>query len=174
MPWHFAAYLKLGERSMRQLAFLLALLPIHATASQKLGLEGLMNSAQQSPAPIELRRHLAADPSNRDALVRCKADKRWGLEEIESFFAAVQIQLREGKEIYLVFPSKYCPEFFGAHSIPFWIMERNADGSYRELLSSAEDVVEIRDRRTNGYRDVALQYGFEPSRTLRFDGRAYK
>lgn len=159
---------------MRQLALLLLLLPVYAMASQKLHLEGLMNSAQHSPAPIELRRHLAADPSNKDALVRCKAAKKWGLEEIESFFAAVQIPLHDGKETYLVFPSMYCPEFFGAHSIPFWIMERNADGSYRELLSSAEDVVEIRDRRTNGYRDIALKYGFDPSRTVRFDGQAYK
>lgn len=159
---------------MRQLVLLLLLLPAHGIASQKLHLEGLMNSAQHNPAPIELRRHLAADPSNKDALVHCKAQKKWGLEEIESFFAAVKIPLRDGKETYLVFPSMYCPSFFGAHSIPFWIMERNADGSYRELLSSAEDVVEISDRRTNGYLDIALRYGFDPPRTVRFDGRAYK
>jgi hypothetical protein len=156
---------------MRLLVLLLALLPFHAIGAQKFHLEGLMKAADQRLAPIELRKHLAV--SNRDSLLRCKAEKRWGLEEIGSFFAAVQIQLRQGSETYLVFPSRYCPEFFGAHSIPFWIMERNVDGTYRQLFWSAEDVVQISDRRTNGYRDLLLQYGFDPPRTARFNGQAY-
>ena len=158
---------------MRSLLALIFVLPLQVLAMQVFHLEKLMESAERHRAPADLRKHLAADPENRAALIRCKAEKRWNLDEIEEFFASIPLSLSVEKNSFLVFPAKHCPEFFGAHSIPYWIVERQVDGTYRELFWGTDDVVKVLDTRTKGYRDIAAQYGSDPPKSVRFTGTKY-
>jgi len=153
----------------------LVLLPIACLAGQEFSLGGLFDRPGGHVAPADLRRQMAAKPEMRESLLRCKAEKKWGLTEIELFFAATPLQLgpKETSQ-FLVFPATYCPGYFGAHSIPFWVMERLPDGTYRELFGGAADAVEVLDTRSHGYLDLATKYGYDRPVSLYFNGRDYR
>jgi hypothetical protein len=161
---------------MRTLLLLLApLFCITSFAGEKFDLVSMMRRSQDFPAPDALRKQLAADPDNHASLLRCKAEKKSDLDIVESFFAAVEVKLtKSGHRSFLMFPSTYCPEFFGAHSIPFWVMEETPNGTYIQLFWQVVDSVEILNSRNNGYRDIATRYGFEDYVIARFNGRIYK
>ncbi|MFM7313101.1 MAG: hypothetical protein ACKO0M_08050 [Cyanobium sp.] len=144
-------------------------LPASAGASETYDLERLMRAAVRYPAPRDLQQQLAS--RNRQALSACVAEHR--LRDVESFFAAVPISLsRAESRAFLVFPTQFCPGFFGGHSIPFWIMESTRNGTYLELLFSAEDALVIEASQTRGYRDITTRYG-RRSQLHRFNGETY-
>jgi len=140
-------------------------------------LANLSSSDGRYKAPEALAHQLAYDRYHRDALLECQADKRWKIQKIEDFFAAKPIDLAgKSHKTYLVFFASYCPPFFGAHAQPFWIMEEQANGTYKELLSDNQDEVQILDTRHNGYSDISTQYGNDEPVILRFDAslKAYR
>lgn len=158
----------------RLIPLLTLLLCLPSFAAEKFNLGELMAQAQKYPAPAKLRVQLASVPINHNALLRCKADKQWGLENIESFFAAKPIILTAKRNpIFIVFPTTYCPEFFGAHAISFWVMEQLPDGSYKELFYDSSDFLVIHNKKTNGYKDLSTLYGFDTVRFVHFDGKEY-
>lgn len=161
---------------MRVLYFICAIfLAEFSAAEETYSLEQLGNTAQQYPASSELRGYMLSLSDHRAELLRCKEEKRWGLENVADFFAAREIKLSDSPHpAYLVFPAKYCPAFFGAHAVAFWIVQKTPDEKYVELHSYVTDSVAILDKRTNAYRDIATTYGFEKPKRFRFNGKRYQ
>ncbi|MCP9917644.1 hypothetical protein [Cyanobium sp. ATX 6F1] len=153
----------------------LALLGASAARAQSYDLESLMRGSTRTPAPPALSRQLAADPEHRSALARCVADPSVGLRRAEAFFAALPMpRLAPSGAAWLVVPTRRCPAYFGGHSVPFWIVERRPDGVYSELMSGAEDGLEVPGSRTLGYADLRTRYGPRGRTLYRFDGAIYQ
>jgi hypothetical protein len=156
-------------------AICLLLIPLSCAASDVFQLDQLMKSADKNPAPPSLQKHMTTDRAMREALLACKKDPHWTLGEIEDFFAAKRVTIgAAGSKSWLVFPTTYCPTFFTNRSVPFWIMEQQADGSYRELYSASQDELELLASRSNGYRDLSAKRGFQPAVVIRFNGTTYR
>ena len=147
-------------------------------AKQLFNLEGLMNEGGEHPAPPALRAHMEQDPALQEDMTAVQEyiqENSWIEEDFESIFAATPITLSStGRPVYLVYPSMYCPVFVGGHAIAYWIMEQQPDGTYRNLLSGATDLVLVRDAQTLGYQDLATVYGLQTLSLYRFDGTSYQ
>ena len=166
--------LPMDTKSLRAFLLFVLIFPIVSFAETRLDLHKMMKNAGKYPASAELRKQMAAESDIHAALLRCNADKRWDINDIEEFFAAARIDVGlKGTTTYLVFPTKYCPEFFGAHTVPFWLMRRAHDGTYETLFSDATDEIRILDTRSHRYRDISLKYGFDDPVVYRFDGEGY-
>jgi hypothetical protein len=157
---------------MKRFLLLITLVPLQSWAAESYLIDKLMQQSSRYIAPVALRMQMAAE--NRPDLMRCQADERWHLGPIDSFFAAKRVDLAPGKETYLVFPAKFCPGFSGAHAIQFWVVEKQADGTYRELLSDTVDEVGIEGGRHHGYKDMWTVYGIDEHVRLQYDGQAYR
>lgn len=149
-----------------------------AEAKQLFNLEGLMTEGKEHPAPPALRAHMEQDPALQEdmqAVQEYVQEHSWIEEDFESIFAATPIALSStGRPVYIVYPATYCPVFVGGHAIAYWIMEQQPDGTYRNLLSGATDLVLVREAQTLGYRDLANVYGMQALSLYRFDGTAYQ
>lgn len=149
-----------------------------AEAKQLFNLEGLMTEGKEHPAPPALRAHLEQDPALQEDMQAVREYVQgysWIEEDFESIFAATPITLSStGHPVYIVYPSTYCPVFVGAHAIGYWIMEQQPDGTYRNLLSGATDIVLVLDAQTLGYQDLATVYGLQYLSLYRFDGTTYQ
>lgn len=151
---------------------LLLLAPASALWAQEFDLGVMKRGAASHVAPAGLRGHLAAEM--KPDLDRCIAEKEWGLTRGEDFFAAVQLSLGKPADLtYLVFPSTFCPAFFGASSVPYWIVSAESGGTYRTIRSGATHRVRVLRTRTHGFRDIEELYGEEPS-VFRYNGRDYR
>ena len=149
-----------------------------AEAKQMFNLEGLMIEGKDHPAPLALRAHMEQDPALQEDMQAVREYVQvnsWIEEDFESIFAATPITLSStGHPVYIVYPSRYCPVFVGGHAIAYWIMEQQPDGTYRNLLSGATDLVLVRDAQTLGYQDLATVYGMQALSVYRFDGTSYQ
>ena len=150
-------------------------------AKQTYNLEGLMDEGKNHPAPLALRIHLEQDPALQEDMKAVQEyiqerQEYGGIQEnYESIFAATSITLSSsGRPVYIAYPSMYCPVFVGAHAIWYWIMEQQPDGTYRNLLSGATDVVLVLDTKTLGCQDLATVYGMQTLSLYRFDGTTYQ
>lgn len=166
----------LGIATLLRVSLLLFFLtgspPLHA--GEVCNLEGMMNEeAEAFPVPESLFKQLVGYPNVHEGLISCQEDGR--IDNFKQALAAKPLTLStNGRPAYIVFPSKYCWEFRGAHAIWFWIMEQQTDGTYANLLSGADDSVEILDNETNGYRDILTRYGVQPPWLYRFNGSSYE
>jgi hypothetical protein len=135
-------------------------------------LERLVEKAAQHIAPAEIQQAMARIESTR---LRESAEvHQFSDRTLASYFSAVPIDLGDRRAVaYLVFPSRYSTAFFGAHAISYWLLERRSDGSFRVLLSGADDRIEILPQRSHGRFDINSFYGDSVSR-LRFDGNVYQ
>jgi hypothetical protein len=151
----------------------LALLPAALLAREVMPLERLMQSASRYPAPAALQAHMQTEL--RADLARCQSQEHYTTRQLARYFAARKLDLTKTREeVWLVFPSRYCAGLFGAHSVPFWLMQRLPDGRFLELLAGAEDAVEVLDQRHDGWRDIGLRYGQGAPAIHQFNGSRYE
>lgn len=143
-----------------------------ALSSQNYSLELLVESAPGNKAHESLQKAMEKI-TGKDFLECCK-EAEISISKSKTYFAAVRISINTGKsDVYLVFPSKYCPTFFGAHSISFWILRHQNNGNYENLYSGKSDGIKILKTKTNDFNDIQSWYG-DSFVTLKFDSQQNK
>jgi hypothetical protein len=157
---------------MRLHLILFFLLPAaSATASQIIELWPLVDASAIYPAPKEIQDTLVK--LEKESLASCQQDSGLPATQNGQFFSAKKISLGSGPgKYYLVFPSAPCTEYFGAHSVQFWLVAMGAGRTVKVLLSARQDGLRILSRRHRGMFDIQLRYNGEVQ-TLAFDGVKY-
>jgi hypothetical protein len=149
----------------------LACMASAAQARDEYILDKYYSGGRHQLATPALSRALLSEPVLQESLRRCAKAQGW--KDLESYFAVVPLHLGGERPAFLVYPAEYCMAMHGAHSIPFWIVEQTGAASYRELLAGVDDTVQVLDSRSEGYRDIAVIYGFDAPRVYRYDGTDY-
>jgi hypothetical protein len=140
--------------------------------AQEYGLENLNNEANKYVAPVDIQE--AMRKFAKTDFVDCTKQKKIEGSEYSTYFSAIPIGIDMHRQpSFLVFPSKYCYAFFGAHAIAYWIIIKNKDNQYKLLYEGRSDGVEILNSQTNGMKDIKSVYN-DSYIVLRFNGRKYK
>lgn len=157
---------------MRIVLFMaLLIMPISSFAETEFWLEQLTNNASQYTASADLQTSMAFFTNND--FKDCQNQLNLSPTVAAQYFASIPIQLStNGEPTLLVFPSKYCYSFFGAHSIQFWVVAQKPDKTYSLLLSAREDGIKILTNITNGYSDLKVYYGSDET-IYSFNGKSY-
>jgi hypothetical protein len=157
---------------MRFHPILFLLLPAaSATASQLIDLWPLVDASAIYPAPEKVQDTLVK--LEKESLASCWQDSGRSGTQNGQFFSAKKISLGSAPgKYYIVFPSAPCAEYFGAHSVQFWLVAMGAGRTVKVLLSARQDGLRILNRRHHGMFDIQLRYNDE-IQTLAFDGVKY-
>lgn len=96
---------------------------------------------------------------NKEDIEECLNRNTNNDRNINNYFNSIRINLGDKKyQYYLIFPSVYCDQFFGAHSTKYWILKKNKlDISI--LYTGNSDSLAILKTKTNGLFDLESSYG---------------
>lgn len=97
--------------------------------------------------------------------------------DVNELLAADNIDLDgDGVQDWLVYPAKYTPTFFGAHSIACWAFKGEKNGNHRLVLEGRHDLIRILRSTTKGMRDIELEYWAAEREVYRyvFNGSEYE
>ena len=155
---------------MRSWLALLALVPSVSIAGAQIRLWELVEGQSKTAAPASIQAVLAN--AERSRLADCISERTYHEDVLRTYFAAVPLPLAKASSTYLVYPSSPCTEFFGAHSVEFWLVEDHPDGNISILFNGRQDGLSVLRTSTRGHRDISLHYGSEES-ALRFNGQRY-
>jgi len=154
-----------------RLFLVLAFLPLSVHAGEQFWLERLSQNATAHRAPPALQREMAG--TEHKDVKDCQEQLGYTDERMANYFAAVRFRVADdSRPVFLVFPSGYCFAFFGAHSVEFWIVAQNRNGTFKKLLTARQDGVEILPSKRHGMHDLRSHYNNE-TRVYRFDGIIY-
>ena len=137
--------------------------------AQIYSLEPLVNEATKHPAPIEIQQKMYEIESKN--LQECLLYNQKMPKT--NYFSAIKIKIHPTKKSYLVFPSKYCKAFFGAHAIAYWLFCQNNKGKYVNVYSGKSDGIEIRKNKQSTFNNIESFYG-NSSIELTFDTEKFK
>jgi hypothetical protein len=155
---------------MKKILFFL-LIPYICFASNAYYFESLSNNASTHIAPADLQKAMVA--FTKDDFIDCKKQLNLSHQNSDKYFSAIPISISKAEaSVFLVFPSKHCFAFFGAHSVQFWIVSLDKNKQYNLLLSARQDGIEILSSFTNGFADLNLIYGNE-KQEYHFNGKIY-
>ncbi|CAN7286425.1 hypothetical protein [Polaromonas sp. LjRoot131] len=151
----------------------LFLIPL-AAAANPLYIEGLMNQKNKYPASAALKGFMANE--EKETLKFCLEDPERKLGRAENFFAAKRIPLGQpaGVAIYMVFPTQYCPMYFGASSMPYWLVKEMPDKQFSVLHSGTTHVVHLLPEKSHGLNAIMEQYGSTEKTYFYFDGVKFR
>ncbi|WP_417914486.1 hypothetical protein [Candidatus Electronema sp. JM] len=150
----------------------IAILSVSTAMAQVYGLEELTENADKNVASINLQIFMQ-NAVKRD-LQDCSSELHLTKRQRNMYFSSVTIPLdTHNRRSFLVFPSRDCGAFFGAHAVAYWIVSEDTSNKYRMLYKGMSDFVEI--MQTSSYRKKCLRsfYGVTYI-ILKFDGKKYK
>ncbi|MBY0238228.1 MAG: hypothetical protein K2X55_02830 [Burkholderiaceae bacterium] len=157
---------------MRLIPLLFALSPLPVVAAEVHLLWPLVDEAQRHVSPAAIQ--AAFSQSEQANLTRCSAEQGYTHLQVANYFSAIKVNLGPRKhKTYAVFPSLPCTDFFGAHSVRFWLVALDDQGKVSILLSAQQDSFEILGTVTRGVRDLKLRYNNEII-LMRFNGTKYE
>ena len=120
--------------------------------------EDLSSNASEYIAPADLQKAMAV--FTKDDFNDCKSQLNLSQKNASKYFSSIPISIsKTNVSTFLVFPSKNCYAFFGAHSVQFWIVSLDKNKQYSMLLSARQDGIEILLSFTNEFADINLIYG---------------
>jgi hypothetical protein len=140
--------------------------------AQSYSLEPLVDEASKHIAPARVQQAMREFEKKKfsDCVMQLQLSKSDQLQ----YFSSISISIGSSAENYfLVFPSKYCDAFFGAHAHAYWILCQDKLGHFKLLYSGRSDGLEILKTRSNGLKDLLSAYGFTFI-ILKYDGQSYK
>jgi hypothetical protein len=136
------------------------------------GLEELSDDADKHVATDDIQ--LAMRTFVKRDFIDCTKQTNIVAPEYYKYFSAIPIDINKKQQpSFLVFPSKYCRAFFGAHAIAYWIITKDKQNHYRLLYEGRSDGIEILNTYTKGMKDIRSDYG-NTYIILKFTGRKYK
>lgn len=143
-------------------------------AANPLYIEGLMNQKNKYPAPAALKGFMANE--EKGTLKFCLEDPERKLGRAENFFAAKRLPLGQPADvsIYMVFPTQYCPMYFGASSMPYWLVKQTPDKQFSVLHSGTTHVVHLLPEKSHGLNAIMEQYGRTEKTYYYFDGAKFR
>ncbi len=146
-------------------------LQLPALAGSVLWLEPLVDKAAVHVAPPAIQKAMAA--VLKADLTDCETQKHLTKQQVSKYFCSIPIDLGiNPNKAFLVFPSKYCYAFFGAHSIAFWVVTTSDDILFKVRFSGRHDGLEILESKHNGLFDLRV-HTLQGSALLYFDGSMY-
>jgi hypothetical protein len=157
---------------MHKLIPILFLLFPAMLSAQSYGIESLADSHKANIAAPTLQKFMksAVKQDFRD----CLHDAEISKSEAETYFGAVKIKLStKSFPCYVVFPSKYCMAFFGAHAIAYWLVAEDKPNHFRILYKGRSDGFDIKKSSSNGFYDFWSGYNQTYS-VWRFNGIKYQ
>jgi hypothetical protein len=140
--------------------------------AQIYGLEELNDKADKYVATADIQE--AMRRFVKEDFIDCTKQKNLKGDEYSNYFSAIPIEInKHNQQSFLVFPSKYCYAFFGAHAIAYWIITKNDQNQYKLLYEGRSDAVELLSTFTKGMKDLRSIYNYSFI-VLKFNGRKYK
>jgi hypothetical protein len=145
--------------SAKVLLFLLSMSIIFNSClfADSFSLEVLFNSADKNIAPKSIQ--LAMGEYEKDNLLNCCNEIELSPSKATLYFSAVKVNLQKDAVTYIVYPSKYCATFFGAHAISYWLLRENKNNTFSILYAGRSDGIKILPTVTNGYYEIESVYG---------------
>ncbi len=140
--------------------------------AQTYGLEELNDKADKYVATTDIQEAMRNFVKND--FIDCTKQKNIVGDDYSKYFSAVPIEINnQNQQSFLVFPSKYCYAFFGAHAIAYWIITKDDQYKYKLLYEGRSDAVELLSTFTKGMKDIRSIYGYSFI-VLKFNGRKYE
>ena len=159
--------------SAMKLIFFIAIFltfPLLCSANSEYYLEKFTADAEKYIAASSLQNFMKLEI--RGDYLDCENQLKENIGKLDNYFSSIPIKISSHSKTYLVFPSKRCFAFFGAHSIQFWIVEKSKSNSFKILLSARQDGFRILTSQTNNYYDLILLYNNDML-SCKFNGKEY-